>query len=98
MSNAFDTIRVPGFMSRIFGRSCMLIDGSRNIVITVAFEKSVSKRSALANVALPVTPWAAALRCDNATMSGLYSMPCAVAPRLAAVITVRPSPDPRSMT
>ena len=31
-------------------------------------------------------------------MSGLYSMPSAVAPRLAAVITVRPSPEPRSMT
>ena len=31
-------------------------------------------------------------------MSGLYSMPIARAPRLAAVITVRPSPEPRSMT
>ena len=31
-------------------------------------------------------------------MSGLYSTPSARAPRLAAVITVRPSPEPRSMT
>ena len=31
-------------------------------------------------------------------MSGLYSMPIARAPRLAAVITVRPSPEPRSIT
>ncbi len=31
-------------------------------------------------------------------MSGLYSMPIARAPRLAAVITVRPSPDPKSIT
>ena len=30
-------------------------------------------------------------------MSGLYSMPTDRAPRLAAVITVRPSPEPRSM-
>src|SRR5690606_13440104 len=37
----------------------------------------------------------AALR-ESATMSGLYSMPRALAPRLAAVITVRPSPEPRS--
>src|SRR5688572_26786824 len=31
-------------------------------------------------------------------MSGLYSMPIARAPRFAAVITVRPSPEPRSIT
>ena len=41
---------------------------------------------------------AAALRLDSSTISGLYSMPSALAPRFAAVITVRPSPDPRSMT
>ena len=48
----FDTMRVPGFMSRIFGRSRRLMSGSRNIVITVAFEKSVSNRSAFMNVGL----------------------------------------------
>ena len=31
-------------------------------------------------------------------MSGLYSMPSARAPRFAAVMTVRPSPEPRSIT
>ena len=31
-------------------------------------------------------------------MSGLYSTPSALAPRLAAPMTLRPSPDPRSMT
>jgi hypothetical protein len=56
MVNVFDTTRVPGFMSSIFGRSCMLIDGSRNIVITVASEKSVWNRSAFAKVALLPTP------------------------------------------
>ena len=68
------------------------------MVTTVALEKSVSNRSAFMNVALSVTPSFSALRCDSATMSGLYSMPSALMPRLAAVITVRPSPEPRSMT
>ena len=66
--------------------------------MTVAFEKSVSKRSAFTNAALAVTFSLAAFFFDSSTMSGLYSMPIAVAPRLAAVITVRPSPEPRSMT
>ena len=96
--NVFDTMRVPGFRSRIFGRSFRLIDGSRNIVITFAFDRSVSNRSAFTNVARSVTPASFALRFDSSTMSGLYSMPIARAPRLAAVITVRPSPDPRSIT
>ena len=91
-------MRVPGFMSRIFGRSFRLIEGSRNMVTTVAFEKSLSKRSAFTNVALSLTPAVLALRSDSATMSGLYSIPMARAPRLAAVMTVRPSPDPRSIT
>ena len=39
---------------------------------------------------------AAALRRDSATMSGLYSTPMARTPRFAAVMTVRPSPEPRS--
>ena len=39
-------------MFRMVGRSFMLIEGSRNIVMTCAFEKSVSNRSALTNVAL----------------------------------------------
>ena len=91
-------MRVPGFKSRIFGRSFRLIDGSRNIVITSAFARSVSNRSAFTNVARSLTPASFALRTDRSTMSGLYSMPIARAPRFAAVITVRPSPDPRSIT
>ena len=96
--NVFDTTRVPGLRSRIFGRSFMLMEGSRNIVMTSAFEKSVSNRSAFTNVARSLTPASAAFFFDSSTMSGLYSMPMARAPRLAAVITVRPSPDPRSIT
>src|SRR4026207_481548 len=50
------------------------------------------------NDALPVTPCFCALARDRVTMSGLYSTPMAVAPRFAAMMTVRPSPEPRSMT
>ena len=68
------------------------------MVITVAFEKSVSNRSAFTNCARSLTPSFVALRLESSTMSGLYSTPMARAPRLAAVITVRPSPEPRSIT
>ena len=75
----------------------MLIDGSRNSVTTLAFEKSVSKRSACTKVAVSVDAGVrGVLLRDSSTMSGLYSMPIDRAPRLAAVITVRPSPEPRS--
>jgi hypothetical protein len=64
---------------------------SRNIVMTVALEKSLSKISAFMNWVLSETPSFAALRLEYSTMSGLYSMPRARAPRLAAAMTVRPS-------
>src|SRR5215475_8932827 len=62
-------------MSRILGRSRILISGSKNRVITVASEKSLSNRSAFTKVALSLTPSLAALRFDSSTISGLYSMP-----------------------
>jgi hypothetical protein len=67
-------------------------------VITVALEKSVWKRSAFTNWARSATPAFCALIRESSTISGLYSTPSARAPRFAAVITVRPSPEPRSMT
>ena len=97
MVKVFDTMRVPGFKPRIFGRNLRLISGNKNMVMTVALEKSVSNKSAFMKVARSVTPSFAAARLDNSTMSGLYSMPSALMPRLAAVITVRPSPEPRSI-
>ena len=66
--------------------------------MTVAWERSLLKMSASTKPALSLTPALAALRLDSATMSGLYSTPSARAPRFAAVITVRPSPEPRSIT
>ena len=97
MSNVFDTIRVPGFSSSRDGRSLRLMFGSRNSVITVAFDRSASYRSPWVNVALSDTPASFAFRWDRATMSGLNSTPCARAPFFAALITVMPSPDPRSI-
>ena len=72
--------------------------GSRNRASTEASEKSLANMSPWTNLALSATPAASALRIDNSTISGLYSMPSARAPRLAAPITLRPSPDPRSIT
>ena len=40
IENEFDTTRVPGLRPRSFGRSFMLISGSRNIVMTVALLRS----------------------------------------------------------
>ena len=97
MSKEFETTRVPGRMSRILGRSLRLMLGSRNIVTTVALEKSVANRSACMNDASSVTPASFAFRRDSSTMSGLYSTPIARVPRFAAVMTVRPSPEPRSI-
>ena len=42
------------------------------------------------------TPCSFALRRDSSTMSGLYSMPRARAPRFAAAMAIFPSPEPRS--
>jgi hypothetical protein len=98
MRKVFDTMREPGASARNFGRSCSRLLGSRNSAITVAREMSAWYMSPRSNVARPVTPASSALRRDSSTMSGLYSTPSARAPRLAAPITFRPSPEPRSMT
>ena len=50
-------------------------------MITVALVKSLANRNWPRNVARSATPASAARAFDNATMSGLYSMPSAVAPR-----------------
>jgi len=98
MRKVFETTRVPGFRPRIVGRSLRLMSVRRNIVITVARDRSVLKRSDCSNFARCETPACSAFRRDSSTMSGLYSMPRARAPRLAAAMTVRPSPEPRSIT
>src|SRR5437879_2715188 len=84
--NVFETMRVPAFKSRILGRSFRLMSGNRNIVMTLAWEKSLSNRSAFAKLARLAMFSLAALRLDSSTISGLNSIPSARAPRFAAVI------------
>jgi hypothetical protein len=77
----------------------MLRPGSRYIVITVAWLKSVAKMSAFLKVAFSATPAAFAFACESFTMSGLYSMPMERAPNFfAAAMAILPSPEPRSIT
>jgi hypothetical protein len=85
-------------MSRIFGSSTLRFSGSRKSASTVACEKSAWYMSPWTNVALSATPAAAAFFFDSSTRSGLYSTPTARAPRFAAAMTLRPSPEPRSIT
>ena len=59
---------------------------------------SASNMSPWTNVALSRHAGLRALRFDSSTRSGLYSTPSARAPRFAAAITLRPSPEPRSIT
>ncbi|MNV55546.1 hypothetical protein D3C71_1477810 [compost metagenome] len=98
MRNVLDTTRVPGVNCNRVGRSFSLMVDKRNMVITSALDRSVLNKSAATKVARSATPALWALRRDSSTRSGLYSMPCAVSPRCAAVITVRPSPEPRSIS
>ena len=64
----------------------------------MAFEMSAVNMSPSTKVARSATPASWASRVAKATMSGLYSTPIARAPRLAAAIMLRPSPEPRSIT
>ena len=66
-------------------------------MITVALEMSAANRSPSTKVASSLAPAALALSRARLTMFGLNSTPIARTPRLAAVMTVRPSPEPRSI-
>ena len=96
--NVLFTMRVPGLSARNLGASLSRLLGSRNSASTVAFEISASYMSPSMNVARSATPASCAFRRERATISGLNSKPKARAPRLAAAMTLRPSPDPRSIT
>ena len=90
-------MRVPGARYRNFSRSLNMLPGSRKSPSTDAFEMSAAYMSPWTNCAVSATPAAAALRLESSTMLRLYSTPSARAPRLAAAITMRPSPEPRSI-
>jgi hypothetical protein len=73
--------------------------GSRYIVSTVALEMSVLNRSCTVKRARSAMPSAFAASFASRTSFGSMSTPKPLAPNtLAAVSTMRPSPDPRSMT
>ena len=91
--NAKETEAYVAHHVKIAGRSDTLFSAD---AITLIHNASRGYPRAVNNLA--VNALTAAFARDSATMSGLYSTPTAVAPRLAAVITVRPSPDPRSIT
>ena len=101
MLNVFETIRLPGFNARNLSRSCSMFCGSRKSAITDASEMSATYMSPCTNCAFPAappTPASSARRFDRWTRSRLYSTPSARAPRFAAAMTLRPSPEPRSIT
>ena len=97
MSQSWLTTRVPaGSISRR-GRSCRFSSGSRYIVTTLKPRRSVANRSCSRNSARSATPALRALARLCATRSGTISTPSPRAPkRRAAVMTMRPSPEPRS--
>ncbi len=99
MSQSCETTRVPGASARRRGRSCRLTAGSRYIVTTVARPRSVANRSCSRNSTRSCTPAARASSRLFFTSSGTISTPRPRAPkRRAAVMTMRPSPEPRSIT
>ena len=96
--NVFDTMRLPGARLLNDGNSFSMFVVSRKIAMTLAFEMSASYMSPCTNVARSPTPASVASFVESATMSGLYSTPTPRAPRLAAAMMLRPSPEPISMT
>ena len=91
---------MPGLSSvSSLSLSMFTVFGSRYMVSTVACEMSVLKRSALMNLTRSATPSFCAASLERFTSSSLISTPKPRAPNtLAAVSTMRPSPEPRSMT
>jgi hypothetical protein len=81
------------------GRSCRFTAGSRYIVTTLARPRSVANRSCSRNSTRSCTPATRARSRLFLTSSGTISTPRPRAPkRFAAVMTIRPSPEPRSIT
>jgi len=99
MLNWCEVTRVPGFMARMVGRRRMFSSGSRYMVTTVALLKSSLKMSPWMIFTRSAAPSACTKHCASFAMSGLYSMPTAVAPNfLPAAMAILPSPAPRSKT
>ena len=99
MSQSCDTTRVPGASASRRGRSCRLTSGSRYIVTTVAGRGRSRTGPARGTRAVGDAGGACAFSRLLRTRAGTISTPRPRAPkRRAAVMTMRPSPEPRSMT
>jgi hypothetical protein len=98
MSQAYETTREPGCSSeRSFGRSFRFGFGCRKRVTTVADRTSAKYMSPSLNSTLSATPASRAFASACLTRVESISMPTPRAPNsFAAVIGMRPSPDPRS--
>ena len=93
-------MRVPGLSSvSSLSLSMFTVFGSRYMVSTVALRMSVLNRSWMVKLARSAMPWSFADSLASLTSFSLMSTPKPRAPNtLAAVSTMRPSPEPRSMT
>src|SRR5882672_7087658 len=88
MSNACETMRVPGFNSFIsLGASFRLSGSRRYSVTTVAGLMSAVNRSSARNVTLSETPFERALPVASRTRSGSMSIPTPRAPYVFAAET-----------
>src|SRR5688572_2182250 len=97
MSKSCDTMRVPGFSLSSVGRSLRFSAGSRYSVMTVAGLRSSVNRSPWTNFTLSPTPEFLRFSFASLMRSGSMSMPRPRVPNFfAAVMGMRPSPDPRS--
>ena len=94
------TMRVPGCRSASsFGRSIRISSGNRYMLTTVALRRSASNTFCREKLTRSPTPERFASELASSTSSGLMSTPNPRAPcRRAAVVTMRPSPEPRSTT
>ena len=76
----------------------LTVSGSRYMVTTVAGEMSVLNRSCLTNFTRSAVPSFFASALDNSTSGSWISTPMPRAPNSsAAVSTILPSPEPRSI-
>jgi hypothetical protein len=98
-SQSCETIARPGASASRRGRSCRLTSGSRYIVTTVGGGEVGAEQVLLAELDARCDAGERGALAARRTSSGTISTPRPLAPkRRAAVMTMRPSPEPRSTT
>ena len=97
MSKAWETTREPGLSwLKRFGRNFIFTSGNRYMVTTDAADRSTVRMSCWRISAESFTPALSIFARYSLTRSPSISNPTAPAPFFAAVITILPSPEPRS--